>query len=226
MAFCARHRDQIAMTKFLLAVFTALLTACASAPPPPDWQANAFSALNAYTAAYLSGNSRVAEYEFARARQEIASTGRADLMARAELTRCATQVASLVLVLEPCTAYLALADYATPAEQAYAAFLSGQWSKLDTAQLPPHYRGLLVPTSQPLGQITDPLPRLIAASLLLQKELLTPADIALAVDTASSQGWRKPLLMWLGVQLNRAQASGDTAAAANLQRRIDLLKGW
>jgi hypothetical protein len=45
--------------------------------------------------AYLSGNTRLADFEFARAKQEIASTARPDLMARAELMRCATRVASL-----------------------------------------------------------------------------------------------------------------------------------
>jgi hypothetical protein len=210
------------MTKFLTTLCAALLSACASTPPPTDWQANAFAALNATTAAYLSGNGRVADYEFARAKLELSSTGRADLMARAELTRCAAQVASLVL--EPCTGYLALAADAAPAEQAYAAFLSGQWSKLDVTQLPLHYRGLMAQPRSTLGQIADPLPRLIAAGVLLQKELLTPADLALAVDAASSQGWLRPLLAWLGVQLSRAQAAGDMSAIASLQRRIDLAR--
>jgi hypothetical protein len=58
--------------------------------------------------------------------------------------------------------------------------------------------------------------------VLLQRELLTPADIALAADTASNQGWRRPLLAWLGVQLKRAQIAGD-ASAAVLQQRIDLV---
>ena len=63
-----------------------LLSACASTPPPPDWQANAFSALKGFSSAYLSGNTRVAELALARARAEISRTGRADLLARAELT--------------------------------------------------------------------------------------------------------------------------------------------
>jgi len=69
-----------------------------------------------------------------------------------------------------------------------------------------------------LNQIQDPLARLIAT----KKDLLTPIDIAQAVDTVSSQGWRRPWLTWLGVQLKRAQGAGNNAAAAQLQRRIDL----
>jgi hypothetical protein len=52
---------------------------------------------------------------------------------------------------------------------------------------------------------------------------LSSADIDLAVETASAQGWRRPLLAWLGVQLKRQQASGEADAAATTQRRIDLV---
>lgn len=228
---------QTAAFKVVVGMAPLLLGACASAPPPPDWQANAFASLNSFTSAYLSGNTRVADYELARARVEIARTGRPDLMARAELVHCAAQVASLELV--PCMAYEALAADAQAPEQTYAAFLAGQWSDIQPEKLPLHYRGLLAlarrnaigipapapiaqPTS-PLAQIQDPLARLIAAGLLLKMEQLTPTDIALAVDSASNQGWRRPVLAWLGVQHRRAQNAGDTAAAASVQRRIDLV---
>ena len=69
----------------------------------------------------------------------------------------------------------------------------------------------------------QPLSRLIAAGLLFKIELLAPVDIGLAVDLASKQGWRRPLLAWLGVQHKRAQSAGDTATAARLQRRMDLV---
>lgn len=253
MAVCARYRDQTAMTSasttspsmrkpqrhgkrsaavhaLRMAVPWAmvLLTACASKPPTPDWQANAFASLNSYSSAYLEGNTRVADHEFARAKTEVSRTGRPDLMARLELVRCAAQVASLVL--EPCTGYLALAADANPPEQAYAAFISGHWTGLDPKLLPMAYQGLVSsPTAasaaanSQLTQMQDPLPRLIAAGALLQRELLTPSDIGLAVDTASEQGWRRPLLAWLGVQLKLSQAAGHAAAAQQTQRRIDLV---
>ena len=236
------------MNKLLLTLFilgTLLLSACASKPPTPDWQNNAFAALNSFTNAYLNGNTKVADFEFARAKTEVVRTGRADLMARLELARCAAQVASLDL--QPCAGYEALAVDALPAERAYATFLSGRWSGLDPALLPVAYRSLvtqalevekssamLKPTSttnsqdaqanSALSQIQDPLSRLIAASTLLQRERLTPVDIGLAVKTASDQGWRRPLLAWLGVQLKHQQTAGNTSAASETQRRIDLVQ--
>ena len=71
-----------------------LLAACSSAPPV-EWQSNAKSALDRAVAAYLAGDTRVANVEFDLARRELARTGRADQVALAELTRCAVQVASL-----------------------------------------------------------------------------------------------------------------------------------
>jgi len=92
--------------------------------------------------------------------------------------------------------------------------------------LAPHYRAVVQagPEQTALLQtLPDQLARLVAASVLLQKGLINPADIQVALDTASAQGWRRPLLGWLGVQLQRATAAGDREAASALQRRIDLV---
>jgi hypothetical protein len=102
----------------LAAVMALVLGACASQPPVPDWRVNAQAASERATSAYLAGNTRVANLEFDRMRKEVARTGDAGLMARAELLRCSTQVASLVF--EPCSGFEALrADAAAP-EIAYA----------------------------------------------------------------------------------------------------------
>jgi hypothetical protein len=76
-----------------------------------------------------------------------------------------------------------------------------------------------------LRAIDDPLSRLIATGVLFQQGRASPDAIALAVDTASAQGWRRPLLAWLGVQLALAEKAGDSAAAAALKRRISLAGG-
>ena len=60
---------------------------------------------------------------------------------------------------------------------------------------------------------------------LLQTGQANPATVAQAADTASSQGWRRPLLAWLGVQLQRATQAGQTAEVAHLSRRIELVQG-
>lgn len=222
-------------------VVVLLLTGCANKPPAPDWQGSAFSALNSFSTAYLEGNSRVADFEFQRAQGEVARTGRPDLMARLALVRCALQVASLVL--DPCDAFDALAADAQPTELNYALFLSGHWASVQTDLLPAPYREWAKPvhaaaqrpappdtgtsanlaSTSTLAQIKEPQSRLIAAAVLYKSELIKPVDIVLAAETASNQGWRRPLLAWLGVLRQRAQSAGDTKGAAQLQRRIDLV---
>ncbi len=198
-----------------------VLVACGSTPPAPDWQMNAKSAMERAQNAYLEGDSRVEAVEFARARKEAASTGRADLVARIELARCATRVASLVF--EECAGFAVLAQDAPAAERAYAAYLAGRARPQDAALLPEQHRGMVQGDARTdLKSIGDPLARLVAAGVLLQTNRADPAAIALAVDSASAQGWRRPLLAWLGVQKKRAEAAGETAETERIERRITL----
>lgn len=196
------------------AVLALLLSACASKPQPPAWQPDAKSSLDGYLDAWLAGDTAAADAEFARARRATAATARFDLVAQAELVRCAARVAALVY---DCPGYAALAADATPAQRAYAAYLDGRWQGLDPSLLPEQHRTVLASGS--LAGVSDPLARLVAAGALLKAGRIAPADIAAAVDTASSQGWRRPLLAWLGVEEERARAAGDTAAAERIERR-------
>jgi len=206
----------------------ALLAACGNNPPTPDWKLNAQSALERATGAYLEGRSAIAEREFTAARAEIGRTGRLDLLARAELSRCAAMVASLQF--EPCTAFEALRADAPPAERAYAAYLAASASADDIALLPEHHRAAASAASEAatvssLQAMSDPQARQIAAGVLLQAGRANPGVVSLAIDNASAQGWRRPLLAWLKLQQQRAQAAGDTAAADTLARRISLVEG-
>jgi len=199
-----------------------LLTACAK-PQPPDWQVNARGALERYEQAFLAGETRAADAEFARARGDLASTGQATLVARAELTRCAAQVASLVF--EPCAGFELLRADAGAAERAYADYLQG--APADAALLPAQHRAVAggKVNAAALAQIADPLSRLVAAGVAMRSGQADPQVLQLAVDTASTQGWRRPLLSWLGVQLKLAEQRGASDEADRLRRRIALAGG-
>ncbi len=195
----------------------ALLASCAGSPPP-DWQPAARAALASHQSAYLAGNSRAADAELARAHSELGATARLDLAARAELFRCALQVASLEF--DDCPGYQRYAADAAPPERAYAAYLSGNWQGLNVAALPAAQQTVIARGGEALAAIDDPLSRLVAAGALMRAGSIAPSGIALAIDTASANGWRRPLLAWLGIEARRAEAAGDSAAAAYLRRRI------
>ena len=208
--------------RMLLAIVILGLIGCAGSSVPPDWQLNAHGALRNSVTAYLVGNSKLADIEFARVREEIASTGRADLLARAELVRCAAHVASLEF--NDCEAFQKLAEDAADSERVYAEYLAGRWAGLNTALLPAQHRGVVAGVDGALGAIEDPLSRLVAAGVLFQKERLTPPnDVTIAIQTASDQGWRRPLLAWLNVAVRSAEQLGDKDEALRIQRRIDLV---
>lgn len=199
------------------------VAACSSNPPPPDWPLEAKGSSERALEAWLGGDSRIEAAEFNRARAELARTGQVALVARLELLRCATRVASLVV--EPCTGFDALVQDAAPAEQAYARYLAGTAQSADAALLPEVHRTLFgnAAPDAALAAIKDPLSQLVAAGVLFRSGRATPGVVASAVDTASARGWRRPLLAWLQVQQQRVQAAGDANAAAALQRRIDLV---
>jgi hypothetical protein len=188
--------------KLPAALLCVLAAGCSSGPPLPDWQVNASQALQAFQRDYLVGDSRAAAADFARARAELSRTGREDLLARAELVRCAARVASLEF--DDCPGFQALRAGAGPEELAYADYLVGRGAH---------------------AADDDPLSRLVAAAVKLRGAAIDPAGIAGAVELASAQGWRRPLLAWLGVQVQRAEAAGDGEAAARLRRRMQLISG-
>ena len=203
---------------------TLALAACSSGPKAPDWQLEAKGAMERSVAAYLEGNARVEAAEFARARAQISSTGRLDVTAKSELLHCASHVASLVF--EPCAGFEKLRQDAAPEERAYADYLTARLSSQDAALLPPQQRAAAAGSSDAAIQaIVDPLSKLVAAAVAFQSGRASPAVVQLAVDAASAQGWRRPLLAWLGVQLTLAEKGGDSLAAARLRRRIELTTG-
>jgi hypothetical protein len=210
----------------IVVVCVLLQCACSSGPKAPDWQLEAKGSMERSVAAYLQGNDRVDSSELARTRTQLSSTGRADVVAAAELLHCAAQVASLVL--EPCAGFEALRQDASDAQRAYADYLRGLPAAAAIALLPASQRAAATRSAgdgRALQGIDDPLSLLVAAGVLLETGKANPAVIDQAVATASSQGWRRPLLAWLGVQLQRAQQAGQTDEAARLTRRIQLVQG-
>lgn len=195
MAFRAQDRNSLALAALLLA-------ACSSAPPAPEWQVNAAGSLQVFQSRYLAGDTKGADDAFAFARSELAATGRADLVARAELIRCAAQVASLVF--ERCEGFERLRADAGPEERAYADYLEGR---------------------VPRAASSEPFSQLVSYGVQMRTTRITPPGIAAAVELSSAQGWRRPLLAWLGVQLKRAEAAGDSETAARLKRRMELVSG-
>ncbi len=216
------------MRKRLVTAALLLLTACGSGgPPPPDWKSDAADLIERYKKYALLGENVLAERYFQQAVAATGGAGRVADTAHLWLVRCATRRA--MLIDDPCAAYADLARVEpNPADAAYHRFLTLDWAGLDAATLPAQHRDLLLatPAARPavLGKIGDPLSRLLDASLLLRRREADAGTLALAVDTASQQGWRQPLLTYLKLEEKQATAQGRPEEAARLARRIALVE--
>ena len=120
-------------------------------------------------------------------------------------------------MFESCTGFEKLRQDAAPAERAYADYLMGTLQPQDAALLPPSQRD---PSAD-----AEPLSKLVAFAARFRAGNASPALIQQAVDTASAQGWRRPLLAWIGVQASLADKAGAVEEAARLRRRIALVQG-
>lgn len=213
------------MNRLAALLLVLLVAGCGSQPKAPDWQLEAHGSLERYVKAFMGADMRVESAEFARAREQLTRTGDAGLVARAELTRCALRVASLTF--EPCVGFDALRPEAPPAERAYADYLAGKALPPDVALLPPAHRAVAAASADAgaIKAIEDPFARLVAAGVLFETGRASPEVLQLAVDTASAQGWRRPLLAWLGAQARRAELAGAREEAERLRRRMALVLG-
>ncbi len=214
------------MRRSVVLVLGAALAACGSGPTPPDWQLQARPAIDASIRMDLDGDTAAARREFERGRALLSRTGQPAVVARAELMRCAARVASLDFAA--CDGFERWRVDAPAAEQAYADHLAGKPLEPERiALLPPAQRAvaaaIAAKTPVSVQAIEDPQSRLIGAALLLRARLADPATLTLAADTASAQGWRRPLLAWLEALAYRAERAGATEEAQRLRRRIELV---
>lgn len=215
------------MRRLLLAFGLALLAACGGKTPPPEWKVDAADLAERYTRHELRGENLLAERYFQQAVQATGGAGRVADTARLWLLRCAVRRASLVD--DACSEYAELAKTdTTAADRAYFRFVTLDWNGLDASALPRHHAAVVNAAAErrtaQVAVIEDPLSRLLAASLLVQRGEADDALLALAGETASERGWTRPLLVYLRLQLKRAQARGDAAALAALEARINLVE--
>ncbi len=218
-----------------VAATAAVLVGCAAAPTP-TWRLELRQAVEQASAASLEGRARVAEHHWRLAHQAASASGQAQALARVTLLRCAVEQAALVW--DGCLAALPFLPEAGLAERAYAAHLgvisaptaladAEAWSAALPTDQRPLARALWGPSpvadgvTPLLRTLTDPLSRLVAGGVAWRAGRLDPAGVDLMVETASAQGWRRPLAAWLAVQVELAERGGDGERAATARRRLD-----
>lgn len=216
------------MRRLAILLCLSVLSACGSGgPPPPDWKSDSADLVERYKKHALEGENTLAERYFRQAINATGGAGRVSETARLWLVRCATRRASLID--DDCHEYAELARIQTTAEdRVYYQFVTLKWDGLDTAGLPPHY-AVLVKTESArmkahLATIDDPLSRLLAAGLVTLRKQGDDTILSLAAETASTQGWRQPLLVYLKLLQKRAIEQGALDEQRTYAVRIRLIE--
>lgn len=202
-----------------------------------DWQLRSSAAANRAVEAFLNAEMKAFDQAFSESIFQAQRSARAEQVARLYLLRCALQVATLNFGVCPDSESYeqrvvdGLSQSTSGSLQAYRLFLQGApMTSEQIAGLPrPQQPVAMALTSvhqgfdRVLAQVQDPLSRLVAAGVIVRAGRGSPALIAQAVETASAQGWRAPLSVWLAAQVKVARDAGDDRLAQESQQRLELL---
>lgn len=198
--------------------------------PSPEWTRASFNQLESYKKNYLRGNVPLAELSFRKAIEEIKTSGDIRIMEKTYLTKYAVQIASLETFDD--SEYLRLAGVRQRLEYLnYYYFLKGSFAEVDLRELPVQYVRVFKASrdgnqreiDQEVSAIDDPLSRLVAAGLMVQKDQNSEFILSIAIQTASAQGWKKPLLAYLKKLHLYYNAKGDPKKSASIQQHIELI---
>lgn len=221
------------MKKILCLFFLLLLLEGCGSKPTPGWIGAGNQQLETFKRHFLTGGQpAVAERHFRKAVEEIKKSGDLDLLGKAWLTRMALQGAVLGDMEEGEYGKIAAAQ-PVPANRNFHLFLTGDPAVVDEALLPAQYRSFLESLRRSdvakaekaiAAMEDDPLSQLIAAGLAVRRHLENEAILQTAVGTASRNGWKRALLVWLDRLRTFYAAAGDTAGAAAVRARIDLIE--
>ena len=219
------------MKKMLPLMVVLFICACGSLMPVPDWKDKAGRYLEEYKTSFLAGRELSAEPHFAKATREITAGNNMRLLAIAYLTKYALHAASLehfddseflkIERLEP-----------DAADMAYCLFLQGNFAAVDANLLPARYAGLLKAAARrdaalaahEISAIGDPLSRLVAAGVWVNHMPYDETILQTAIDTASANGWRRPLWAYMEKLHAYYLEGGDKSKAQTVKNRIELLK--
>ena len=212
------------MKNFLWVAVVLLLAGCGTAKPAPDWLSAGHSQLENYKKHYLGGQDKIAALEFNDALKEIKKSGDLEVLGRSYLIRMALQTAALQdLTSEEYQKIQAVET--SPANENFYAFLQGKIEQVDEKLLPEQYHSFVAALRkqgaserlQAIERLDDPLARLIAIGILVRLGQENEALLQKAIATASTEGWKKPLVAYL----TRLQALYDQKQESPKARAVE-----
>lgn len=219
------------MKRILILWMVLIIAACGSSARVPDWKDNASRHLEDYKSHFLAGKEDASEPHFFKARKEIAAGNDLQLLATVYLTKYALHAASLESFETSDFAKLQRLE-PNAANMAYCHFLKGNFSAVDARVLPSRYTGVLKAAvsrdvksaGREINAIDDPLSRLIASGVWVRYLPYNEDLLWMAVNTASANGWRRPLWAYLEKLQAYYLEHGDQSKVEAIKLRLNLMQ--
>jgi hypothetical protein len=219
------------MKKILPLFLCFLLLAGCGSKRIPDWTYTGYNQLEDFKKSYLAGDDKIAVLHFSKGLEEIKKSGDLDILAKAYLTKYAVQTAVLEAIDDDMYLKIAAAQ-SMPENGNFHNFLKGNVDQVESRFLPKQYRDLMeafrkgniadIPAE--CTKIEDSLSRLIAIGIIIQYREYGEELLQSAVDTASANGWKKALLVYLEKLADYYKVKKEPEKADSVRKRIDLMK--
>lgn len=197
----------------------------------PEWRTASFNHLEQYKKYFLTGREQLAAIHFQKAVNELKGSGNLSLLMTVYLTRSALHVA--ILEAPQGEEYLEIAKvWPSDDHQDYYFLLEGRFAEIQKSSLPTSYQDLVTTIeegnakriTETIRNIQDDLSRLIAIGVVVRYGVVNEAILTQAVDLASVNGWRKPLLIYLNRLKSFYETTGKRDQAEIIRLKIELLK--
>lgn len=197
----------------------------------PDWKNTGFNQLESYKKNALIGKDFIAESNFKKATDEIKRSGDLDTLAKAYINKFGVQAALLENIRDD--EYLEIEEISpNPEYMNFFNFLKGLFMYVDGGRLPARYRGVfkaiqdnaIKDLENQINRIDDPLSRLIAIGVAVKQKKYNEAILKSAADTASANGWKKALLVYLQQLQSFYEARQNQPKADKIKKTIQVLK--
>jgi len=218
------------MKRNLLIVFFLLILGC-SAPPIPDWTYESYNALESYKKTILEGKTALSALYFERAVNETKRSGDLKLLGRVYLTRMAMETILQLPLSEK--EYRVIANvHKDPENEQFYRLLRGDKDKVESDTLPMPYRlfyaalrdGNEEIVSDTVDRIEDPISRVVAIAVCDKRGICRERGYRAVIDTASHQGWKAVLLIYLQKLADDQESRGEKEKAVLTRKKLDLLK--
>lgn len=218
------------MKRLFLLVISCIMISCGS-QTVPDWKNTGFNQMESYKKNALTGKEFIAESNFKKATDEIKRSGDLNTRATAYLNKFGVQTALLEKFRDD--EYLAIEEIAPNTEYTnFFNFLRGLFVYVDGSRLPARYRGAFKAMQEndikdlesQINRIDDPLSRLIAIGVAVKQRRHNEAILKSAIDTASANGWKKALLVYMQQLQSFYESRQENAKADKIKKTIQVLK--